>query len=148
MKTLALCLVLINCSTLLFAQTQAKIDSLQAVLKTNLEPLEEVKTLNELLTLYSYFDSTHTAQCFEELFPKATKIQANAIISNAYFNYGWLLMERGNFDKSENFFETVQKYAQKAKHIQYEGMAYQGLGLIERQRGNYEEALKYQFQYL
>ncbi len=145
-------IVLIFCGMLgykkLFAQNQVAIDSLRAVLKKELSTTQKISTLNKLVELYSYFDSTQTAYYFEQLRAETQLHPSDSLLSFAYFNYAWLMMDRGNFEKAELFFRAGKEYARKAGHLTYEGFGFQGLGMIHKRQGNYEQALNYYEKFL
>lgn len=136
------------CYLPIFAQNEAQIDSLQKILQAKPSTLQQINAITKLVEIYSYFDSTQTAHYFEELLAITEQTPSDSSLAFAYFNYGWLVMDRGNFNQAEALFQVGRDYGHQAQHLSYEGFGYQGLGNIARFRGNYQQALNFYQKFL
>jgi tetratricopeptide (TPR) repeat protein len=129
-----------------FASAQsrnAKIDSLQAVLKIIPADTNRVNTLIELCDALSFIDSKQILHNANEALALSQKINFQRGEANAYFNIGYSYYETGDMPKAlEATLKALGVY-EKTGNINGIGFAYNAIGLIYKSQDETKDALTF-----
>lgn len=144
MKNLVLYLVVFWLSSdWLIAQDKAKIDSLKALLNTEVVDTQKVNIYNKLAWVYQRTDSAQVAYYTSLSIPIAQKHNFHQGLSNAYYPLAWINITKGYYEVALDFLKKSLIFAQKADYKIGVADAYNSLGVVYTYQANYEQALKY-----
>ena len=107
MKTLtviAITLQVLLAINLASAQNQAKIDSLNKILGTDLLDKERVDIYNAIAFEYRIQDSVQTALFTDKAIKLSNEIEYPEGISDAYYNLGWVTSVKRDYNKALEIF--------------------------------------------
>lgn len=134
-------------SIIIHAQDERKLDSLKAVLETNIHDTTRLKVLTDVALEYCKSDSAQAYQYYKKLKKVSEALNKTNRLLYVQFDYAWLLMNMGHYARAEDLLQSGLKLAQQTSNLKREGNMLQALGRLERIRGNYDEATEYYFQY-
>ena len=132
-------LILLHC----FIQAQqAKIDSLQTVLKTSKEDTSKVNTLNILSKQYMAAGNYEQALQFgKQAALQAEKLNYKKGMTDAYSNIGINYWYQGNYEKSLDYGLKALKTAEEIGYKKGIANSYNNIGIVYFYQGNYQKAL-------
>jgi len=127
-----------------YAQNQAKIDSLNQVLKTTTQDTVKIKTLLEIGDQYEYPAPDTALIFYQKALKLAQKIKEQKFIVKC-FNYIGLVyvLQKGNFTKALKYFQKALKINKKLGDKREIASNFGNIGLVYDYQSNYPKALKY-----
>jgi serine phosphatase RsbU (regulator of sigma subunit)/uncharacterized protein HemY len=144
MKNLILCLVVfLSSSNWLIAQDKVRIDSLKALLNTQVVDTQKANIYNKLAWTYQRTDSAQVAYYTSLSISIAQKHNFYKGLSQAYYPLAWVNLAKGYYVVALAFFKKSLTFAQKADYKRGVADVYNGLGVTYMYQSNYEQALEY-----
>lgn len=130
------------------AKSLQKIDSLENVLTQPLENHQKLDVWNELMVMKSYTDSVEATAYFEKMTTLAQHINSDSMLSKAYYNLAWTVIQRRNYQEGRLYLIKSRDYARKTHFPLYEGKVLHGLAVIAGREGNFPKRLRLMQEYL
>lgn len=119
---------------------QASIDSLKAILKSNISDKERVD-INNTIARSEPKDSSNVALHCEKALQLSRKIDYPEGISDAYYNLGISALFRDNYQLAREWYMKALHTAQGATYRKGEAKAYSGLGDVYKMQIQFPESL-------
>lgn len=126
----------------IYAQNQAKIDSLQLLLKKEVSKKEKVDLYNLLALEYRQSDSTQVVHYTQLAKKLAKEINYPEALADADYHLGWITMLKGHYQEAEDIWQAVLKHSQEISYERGKGNAFNGLGVVNWYQGDYNQAKK------
>ncbi|HAS41237.1 MAG TPA: hypothetical protein DCS93_12200 [Microscillaceae bacterium] len=131
-----------------FAQNTHTIDSLQKVLKTDINNQAKVNTYNRLAAAYLDTDSAKVAHYTSLVFRLAQDIGYSKGAAKAWFHLGWVNLMKGYTTEAGEHFKESLQISQKARDNDGIGTAYNGIALVYYYQSQWDKSLHYHQQAL
>ena len=142
-RTIFFVLVFLILSTILFAQNQKTIDSLQNILKTNISAKEQVDVLNQIALSYQDKDINSLEEYGKKALEKAQEIFYIKGMVIAYKNIAWVKMVESEYEIADSILQKAAILADLQNYNQGQAEVYNVLGIIAWYQSNYSQALAY-----
>lgn len=143
MKVYSFLLLFTLISVLSFAQNQPKIDSLEALLKTNLNDKEKVDVWNGLAICYQNIDFDKNAQYTKESIRLAKKINYDEGMVDALVSKGFATILIGEYNKAKGILEEALSISKAVSYKKGKAKSWNGIGTINLKLGDFDSAKKY-----
>ena len=139
--------IVVFCPLLSFAQKegQARIDSLLVVLPKLKEDTLKVNTLNDLSTLYRYFDCEIGLRYGQQASILSKKLQWKYGIAGSYNAIGVNYIVMSDFEKAQIALKSALKIS---KNKRLTSVVLKNLGIVSTSQGDYAKGLAFCFQAL
>lgn len=126
-----------------YSQDQAKVDSLQKLLKTDISDTEKIDIWNHLVRLYYRSDSNQVFYYSDKSIPLGEKINYTKGLAQSYNGRGISYKHYGQYEKAFFNFQEVIRVSKKGKYEKGISLGYFGMARIYKEQGQYEKALEY-----
>ena len=125
------------------AQNQQVVDSLEALLETDLSDKKRVDVLNKLAFKFKETDSSKVARYTQESIELANKIEYPEGEAHAYLHIGWVTMTNGYYPQATKLFEKAYDITEDADLTSIKAKVITSLGVVNWYQGKFEIALEY-----
>ena len=150
-KILAQILFLTFTFTLLpntFAQDQAKLDSLNQVLKTAKQDTVKINTLLKIGYEYEYQNPDTALIIYQKALKLAQKSKKQKLIAKSYYFIGFVYYHISDYEKTLEYWFKSLKINKELEDKDGIGEILGFIGLVYEKKGNYDKALNYFLQAL
>ncbi len=126
-----------------FGQNQHAIDSLQLVLKKNLQDTSAVNSLNRLASEYKSNEPEKAKSFVEKALTLSQQLNYKKGTANAYHLLGMIHSSLSNNDKAMEYYMLSLKMNEERGDKRAMSTSYNNIGSVYFHQGNYEKALKF-----
>jgi len=135
-------LIIFLATTICFSQNDKEKDSLLNLTRTSKYDTVRVDCYNKLFFSEVFSDVKVSKKYFEAMFSIAKQKKSNYAYAKAFNAKGVYFDMLGKLDSAYISYNTAIHYSKKAKLLSTEGSAYNNLGLLDWNKGDFYKALK------